>query len=172
MARQSLPLEPYLWLSLASHSTAQTENRVPAPVETLGMVTAALSPFQALPVFLPPRVVFRTGKEEEIRAPSGSDPLVPDASLVSPCGRKVRNTLTPPGAQHVCVYVCVLCSRSVHVYNVCGHMYLDVCASMSCTLVEGSVGVLCMRISVHAVLGVSVWYAHMHTRVDMCLYVW
>lgn len=83
VARQSLQLEPYLWLSLASHSTARTEDRVPAPVETLGIVTAALSPFQALLAFLPLHVVFRTGKEEEIRAPSGSYPFVPDVSLVS-----------------------------------------------------------------------------------------
>ena len=58
--------------------------------------------------------------------------------------------------------MCVLCSCSVHVYNVCVPMYLDVCASMLCTLVEGSVGVLCMRISVRAVLGVSVWYVYIY----------
>lgn len=83
MARQSLQLEPYLWLSLACHSTAQTEDTVPASVETLGIVTAVLSPFQTLLAFLPPQVVFRIGKEEEIRAPSGSYPFVPDVSLVS-----------------------------------------------------------------------------------------
>ena len=48
-------------------------------------------------------------------------------------------------------------------------MYLDVCASMSCTLVGGSVDVLCMRISVCAVLDVSVCYAHTCGHVPICL---